>query len=404
PPRERGVHWVEPSLVAQVAFTEWTNDGAIRHPTFRGLREDKPATAVVRESPRGVGAARKDSGRAAGDRRSEAAVQGDAPVSGLERARAWAEGAAPPPRRGTRPKGPQETQLEGVRLSHPERVLFPAEGVTKLDLARYYLAVSEFMVPLIARRPLMLVRCPAGIAQQCFFQKHANDQVPRAVARVDVPEKDGKGSCMYVSSLEGVLALLNLGALELHTWGCREDRVDRPDRLVFDLDPVPSVRWEGVVELALVMKQYLESLGLRSFPKTTGGKGLHIVVPLTRRSSWDEVTAFARGFAQRIADAAPGRYTLNMSKARRKGRIFIDYLRNARGATAVEAYSVRARAGAPVSTPVRWEEVGPKLRPDQWTAVNFEERLRSLKADPWEGYAETKQALTAALLREVGVK
>jgi bifunctional non-homologous end joining protein LigD len=379
PPRERGVHWVRPELVAQVAFAEWTKDGNIRHPTFRGLREDKPAAEVRRED---IHQARS--------------------FAGLERAQAQAEGEARPRQRAAKPGGPKETSLEGVRLSHPERVLYPGQGLTKLDLARYYESVAGLMVPLISHRPLMLVRCPSGTEGQCFFQKHANDQVPSSVARVTIPEKEQAGEYMYVTSLGGILTLLNLGALELHTWGARSDLVERPDRVIFDLDPDPSVGWAGVVELALEMKRRLDALGLESFPRTTGGKGVHVVVPLARRSSWDEVAEFARAFAARIAEEDPARYTLNMSKARRKGRIFIDYLRNARGATAVEAYSTRARPGAPVSTPVRWDEIGPRLKPDQWTVANFGRRLAALGGDdPWEGYLEIRQALTGKIMKAV---
>ncbi len=438
PPRERGLHWVKPALVAEVGFTEWTKDGNVRHPTFRGLREDKAPTEVRREKPStateakatakarakttstgrstSTGGSRKTAsststrtststkGRSGATARSSAgsgSAAASESIGGLERARAWAEGAPAPPRPAVKPKGPKETQVAGVRLSHPERVLFPEQGITKLEVARYYDLVGELMVPLIERRPLMLVRCPEGTASQCFFQKHANDQVPKSVSRVDIPEKDGSGEYMYVTDLEGVLTLLNLGSLELHTWGAHVDRIERPDRVIFDLDPDPSVGWAGVVRLALMMRDGLEALGLRSFAKTTGGKGLHVVVPIGRSRTWDEVIAFARWFAERMAEAEPGRYTLTMSKAKRKGRIFIDYLRNARGATAVEAYSTRARAGAPVSTPIGWEELGPRLSPNQWTVENFAQRLKKLKADPWEDYASVKQSLTAKIMKAV---
>ncbi len=389
PPRERGVHWVRPELVAQVAFAEWTREGNIRHATFRGLREDKPATEVRRERTHEAGA------EAEAEARAEAEAE-DGGGSGTKgKGRAGDRRRHPPPQPQPLPRS--------VRLSHPERVLYPGLGLTKLDLARYYESVSALMVPLIAHRPLMLVRCPSGTEGPCFFQKHANDQVPASVARVTIPEKEQAVEYMYVTSLGGILTLLNLGALELHSWGSRIDLVERPDRVVFDLDPDPSVGWAGVVELALEMKRRLDALGLESFPRTTGGKGVHVVVPLARRSGWDEVAEFARAFAARIAEEDPARYTLNMSKARRKGRIFIDYLRNARGATAVESYSTRARPGAPVSTPVRWEEIGPRLKPDQWTVANFGKRLAALGGDdPWTGYLEARQALTVKIMKAVG--
>lgn len=296
-------------------------------------------------------------------------------------------------------------EVAGVELTHPERVLYADQGLTKLDLARYYASVSDLMLPLLARRPLTLVRCPQGRQAACFYQKHTDDAFPKTIRRVRIEEKAGRvREYAYVTSLAGVLALVNIGTLELHTWGAHVDRLERPDRLVFDLDPDPDVSWGAVCETALHVRDRLAELGLRSFPKTTGGKGLHVVVPLLRRADWEQTAAFARAFAKSIEAGAPDRYTTDVAKAKRKDRILIDYLRNTRGATAVEAYSTRARRGAPVATPVRWEEVGPSLRPDRYNVANFGERLRALAGvDPWAGYREARRPLSAAALRSLNV-
>ncbi|MBX6364347.1 MAG: non-homologous end-joining DNA ligase [Gemmatimonadetes bacterium] len=295
--------------------------------------------------------------------------------------------------------------VAGVRLTSPGRVLYAEQGVTKLDLARYYESVSDRMLPLLSRRPLSLVRCPQGRRTACFYQKHADETFPKAVRRIRIAEKAGPvKEYAYVTSLAGVVALVNLGTLELHTWGVHVDRLERPDRLVFDLDPGPGVAWDAVCEAALHLRDRLEELGLRCFAKTTGGKGLHVVVPLLRRAAWRQTAGFARAFAKAIEAEDPDRFTTEVAKARRHDRILIDYLRNTRGATAVEAYSTRARPHAPVATPVRWDEVGPGLRPDGYTVSNFGERLRALGGeDPWAGYREARQALPATALRALGV-
>jgi len=293
------------------------------------------------------------------------------------------------------------TRVAGVRLTSPDRVLYEAQGITKLDLARYYEAVAEWMLPHVRDRPLTLVRCPTGY-QECFYQKHIEASSPEAIVRVEVAPDDPR-PYGAVDSAAGLVALAQIGALELHTWGARRDRLERPDRLTLDLDPDPSVPWKRVLEAAFQLRDLLEELGLRSFPKTTGGKGLHLVVPIERRSGWDEVKEFSRRVGAVLAEAHPGRYTLNVSKAKRKGRVLIDYLRNGRGATAVAVYSARARAGAPVAVPVRWDELGPKLKPDRYNVKNLPRRLASLREDPWAEYFEVRQSITAAMRRAVGM-
>lgn len=352
-----------------------------------GRRSTGPpeASSGERPGPSAGDPARRTAGRREGARTARASGRSGAPRrGGGERA----------------DRGP--VTIDGVRISSPERVLYADQGLTKLDLARYYASVAERMVPLMARRPLTLVRCPRGRASSCFFQKHVDAGFPRRIGRVDVEEKTGEVEAYaFVASEADLLALVNLGTLEMHTWNARADRLDRPDRMVFDLDPGEDVPWAEVTDAALRMRDGLEELGLRSFAKTTGGKGLHVVVPLSRGASWEQVSAFAKAYAERFASTEPERFTVNMSKAARPGRTFIDYLRNVRGATAVEAYSTRARVGAPVATPVSWDEVGPSLRPNGYTVENFGERLAALEKDPWGDYPEVRQPLTVAMLRQV---
>ncbi|MBI4410737.1 MAG: DNA ligase D [Gemmatimonadetes bacterium] len=382
PPRgaaARGVHWVEPKLVAEVAFTEWTEDDVLRHPSFQGLREDKRPQEVVRERP-------QRAAEAAGERASAAVVSGDGAARTASSRRA----------------GP--VQVAGVRLTNPDRVLYPAEAISKLELARYYETVAEWILPHVKDRPLTLVRCPEGHEKECFFQKHAPELIGPGLEKVEVAEEKGAATYLAITSLPGLIWLVQMGVLELHVSNARQDRPERPDQIVFDLDPGPGVEWRAVLEAARRMRDRLEELGLTSFVKTTGGKGLHVVVPLARRHDWDEVRTFARAVAEDIARTAPDRFTVQMAKAERDGKIFLDYLRNARGQTAVVAYSTRARAGAPVATPLAWDELEPGIRSDSFNIRNLPERLSGLEQDPWAGFAETVQWIGAAARRALGLK
>ena len=354
-PPARGAHWVKPELVAEVAFTEWTRDGLLRHPAFQGLREDKPAAQIVRETSRVPKPARAISGGS------------DGPVA-----------------------------VAGVRLTHPDRVLYRGQAITKLGLARYYEAVADWMVPHVADRPLSLVRCPAGDRGACFYQKHAAPGVPKQVKRVRIRESGGgTASYLYVDDLPGVVALAQIGVLEIHPWATRVDRLERPDRLVLDLDPAPGLPWPRVVEAAEEARALLKDLGLVSFVKTTGGKGLHVVVPLRPEASWDALRAVGESIGAEMTRRAPDRYTINPLKAARRGRIFIDYLRNVRGATAVGAYSPRAKPGAPVSTPLAWAELSAKAKPEGFTVETVPKRLATLGKDPWAEFFSVGQAITA---------
>lgn len=373
--------WVEPRLVAEVEFSEWTGDGRVRHPSFKGLREDKDPTSIVKEVPV------KEKATMANKPNRPNGPNGRATGGAAARAsRGASEGAV----------------VAGVRLSSPDKVLFPEMGLRKRELAEFYEAIAEWVVPHVVDRPLTLIRCPEGRGGDCFFQRHLRDTLPEPVRAVPIREKEGKEPYIVIDDLTGLVTLVQFGALEIHPWGARVDRIERPDRMIFDLDPDPGVEWMRVVEAARELKARLDELDLVSFVKTSGGKGLHVVVPLTRRSSWDEVKGFAHAVATSMTKREPTKYVATMSKAKRKGRIFIDYLRNTRGATNVAAYVTRAKPGAPVSTPVAWEELGPDLKPDTYHVRNLPKRLQSLRQDPWAGFLKVRQSLTKARLEAVG--
>ncbi|MFL6201040.1 MAG: DNA ligase D [Thermoanaerobaculia bacterium] len=393
----RRSHWVEPKLVAEVAFTEWTEDGILRHPTFQGLREDKSPSEVVREvakptkevekkasAPRTVAAktARKAMKKAPAKR----AKKGDVPPLGPERD----------------PEG--VTEIAGVKITNPDRVLYPEQGLTKRELALFYERIQAWILPHLKDRPLTLVRCPSGQGKQCFYQKHVSEQFPASIKRVKVEEGPGAEPYGAVDSLSGLISLVQMGVLELHIWGSHLDDIERPDYIVFDLDPDEGLSWERVVEGTLKVREKLEGLGLRTWLKTTGGKGLHVCVPLVRRGEWDEVKAFTKAVVESIVADEPGRYTSKLPKASRKGKIFIDYLRNGRGATSISAYSTRSRENAPVSAPLFWEELETDVRGNTYTVRTLPERLETLPSDPWADFFKVRQSITAAMKKAVGMK
>lgn len=292
----------------------------------------------------------------------------------------------------------RKKQFAGVRLTSPTKVLYPDQGITKLELASYYLAVADWMLPHVKNRPLVLVRCPEGRHKECFYQKHPPAGTPDTLRQIKVREKTTTEPYVVVDDRAGLISLAQIGSLEIHAWGAKEDNLERPDRLVFDLDPDPAVAWRSVIQSAFQIRQFLGDLGLEAFLKTTGGKGLHLVVPIERRHEWEEVTDFCKLLADTIVTADPQRYTANMSKAARPGKIFIDYLRNNRGATAVAPYSTRAKPGAPISTPITWKELEAGVRSDQYTIRNIARRLSELKRDPWEEI-DVRQRLGPAMDR-----
>ncbi|HEX8245830.1 MAG TPA: DNA ligase D [Longimicrobium sp.] len=396
--RPRDVHFVRPELVCEVAFTEWTDAGTLRHPTFQGLREDKSAREVVREDEQPVAKAAKPS-PAPSAKAAEEKEEYTRPLRNrdlLDR---------PPSTSRSRGRKTAEAEVAGVRITHPEKVLFPEVGVTKLELARYYEEIgADWMLPYAAERPLTLVRCPEGAGRPCFYQKHADENFPKPVGRVDVRENTGEEDVYtYVHSVAGLVAMVQMGVLELHVWGSKNDNVDRPDLFILDLDPADDVPWERVVRSAFSVRDQLGEMGLQSWCKTTGGKGLHVVVPIARRHTWDEVKEFTRLFCREIAGRAPGEYITKSTLSKRKGKIFLDYLRNARGATAVSAYSVRAKRACPVSVPLSWEELSPKIRSDSFTPAAVIERLKKLTRDPWEDFYRTRQTITKQMKAAVGM-
>ncbi len=349
-PREisRDAHWVEPRLVAQIAFTERTTDGILRHPAYLGLRGDKPAREV----------------------------QAQEVITMSE-----------------------NDDVGGVKLSNPERVLFSGAGLTKLDLARYLLAASERMLPYVRRRPLSLVRCPEGVAKQCFFQKHIKKGMPEALKSVDVMEGDGEiAQYLMIDSTAGLVSVAQIGGVEIHLWGSTAKKLERPDRLIFDLDPDPTVDFAAVRDAARDVRDLLQTAGLTSFPLVTGGKGIHVVVPLDATQDWDTVKSFARGVATKLADTEPERFVATMAKVKRKGRIFIDWLRNERGATAVAPYSPRAKAEASVATPVAWSELSRIEAANVFTIPIVLQRLKR-KTDPWSDYFSVRQRISRDALR-----
>ncbi|WP_366553468.1 DNA ligase D [Aquibaculum sediminis] len=351
----RSAHWCRPNLVAEVAYSEMTHDGNLRHGVFLGLREDKPARSVVME----------------GRKTAQGKSKSDKPA--------------------------------GVTLTNPERVLFPTMGTTKRDLADYLVAVAPRLLPQLAGRPVSLVRCPQGRAKSCFFQKHAGEGFPEAFGSISIAEKNGAERPYVLVESEAALAsCAQIGVLELHVWGSRKDAIEKPDRIVFDLDPDEAVPFTAVRRAARDLADILEEAGLVSFPLITGGKGVHLVVPVVRRHTWATTSAFAKAFAEKMAELDPKRFVATMSKAKRKDRIFIDHFRNRRGATAIAPYSPRAREGAPVALPVTWSELSELPRANGFGFSEAVERVKS--SDPWKSYADLRQSLTAQKLQRIGLE
>jgi bifunctional non-homologous end joining protein LigD len=365
PKEERGARgpvWVEPKLVAEVAFHGWTHGERIRQASFQGLREDKPAKDVVREVKKPVAAAAKT------------AVKRSAPVKRPKPAARRAQA---------------DNTVAGIALSHPDRVYWEDVGVTKRDLADYYVKVWDWMAPHLVGRPVALVRCPEGATGQCFFQKHASAGIS-AKHLHEVREKGDK--IISVDDLEGLISLVQAGVLEIHTRGSTIEHLDKADRLVFDLDPGPDLGWKDIVAAARDVRERLAQIKLKTFLKTSGGKGLHVVLPIAP-TPWEEAKAFTQTVARAMEADAPDRYISTATKAKRGGRIFLDYLRNSREATAVAPYSTRARPGAPVSVPIDWDELGALKSANQYTVGNIMQRLSRLKKDPWAGIGRVRQAL-----------
>lgn len=364
--RRNETHWVKPQLVAEVSFAEWTADHMLRQAVFHGLRSDKRARDVRREEA----AALPVNGKA-----------GPTPVARSSRADA----------------------VQGVKITHPERVIDPHSGLTKLDLAVFYEAVAPWLLPYLKDRPVYLLRCPEGIQGEHFFQKHLSKVSIPGMRMLD-PELDpDHDPLMVMDDARALVGAAQMGTLELHTGNATADRLDRPDRMVFDLDPDPSLPWRSMIEAAQLLRVMLDELGLAGFLKTSGGKGLHVVVPLARRHDWDEVADFSLAIAQHLARTLPRLFSAKMGEKNRVGKIFVDTLRNRRQASTASVYSVRARPGLPVSVPIAWEEMHDIAGGGEWTIATLPRRLQSLAHDPWRDYFRSRQALTAAMRRRLGL-
>ncbi|TZG27431.1 DNA ligase D [Sphingomonas montanisoli] len=342
----RGASWLKPDLVAEIAFAEFTHDGVLRHASFVGLRSDKSAKDVTREEPKPV--------------EKVAAAQ------------------------------PEST----VKISSRDRVIFPESKATKGDLADYYQAIGPIILPWIAQRPVSLVRCPQGRGKQCFFQKHDAGSFGDHVHRIPIREKNGKAEdYLYVDDVDGILACVQMGTIEFHGWGSRIDDVEKPDRMIFDLDPDEGLDFDAVKAAAKDIRTMLSDIGLVSYPMLSGGKGVHVVVPLTPEAEWPVAKDFSHRFAEALAQAEPDRFVANMAKAKRVGRIFIDYLRNQRGATAVVPYGVRARENAPVAAPVTWDELDGFDKAGAFTIADARKLIDRASSKALRGWGRVSQTL-----------
>ncbi|QOL49200.1 DNA ligase D [Massilia litorea] len=371
PPRSvpgRKHHWVKPELIAEVSFSEWTNTGSVRHPVFQGLRTDKPAKGITRELP--------------------------TPVKEVE----MKEDAEPVPKKAAskEPESPEGKLPATLKITNGDRVVDEQSGATKMDVVRYYALVGELMMEHLKGRPVSLVRAPAGIKAELVFQKHADIKKLPGVKHMDQALDPDHPPMLEVDNVAGILSAAQWNAIEFHTQNATKKAYDKPDRIVFDLDPGEGVEWPAMQEAAKVMHAFLDELGLPSFLKTSGGKGLHVVVPIKGGKDWDTVKGFAQAIVTHLAKTLPDRFSAKSGAKNRVGKIFIDYLRNGQGATTVCAWSVRARPGLGISVPLAWDELDKMKASDQWNVKNAHTRLDKGN-DPWEGYAKAARTLTAAM-------
>jgi bifunctional non-homologous end joining protein LigD len=382
----KGVHWLEPTLLAEVAFAEMTKEGSVRHAVFHGLRNDKPAKEITQERPKPV--------------KKTAATKKATVKDDPEKAPAKSKTKAKGKTKGETAEAPALTGK--VRITHPERVIDVTSGTTKLQLAEYYASVAEFILPELADRPVALVRAPDGIAGELFFQKNAQRLAIPGITSLD---KDLTGQpVMIINNAEALVGAVQMSTVELHTWNATSVDLDKPDRFVLDLDPDPALPWKSMVEATQLTLSVLDELGLKAFLKTSGGKGIHIVVPLTRKLGWDEVKGFSHAIVSHMAKLLPDRFTAVSGPKNRVGRIFIDYLRNGLGATTICAYAVRTREGLPVSVPIYREEVAELKGANLWNVHNVHERLADVGHEPWAGLTKTRQSITADMRRRIGMK
>jgi len=349
PPGFRHAVWTTPKLIAEIEFSEWTKDGLLRQPSFKGLKEDKPAEKVTKEI---------------------------------------------------------ETEVQSIhdhlrmKLTHPNKILYPELNITKLAVAEYYLSVSEWILPYITDRPITLVRCPLNV-KKCFYQKKTNKSTPTNVCSIKIKEKAAIKDYIYIKNQAGLMGLVQMSVLEIHPWGSKVSQLEYPDMITIDLDPAPDVTWKQVVLTAKRIRMHLNEFKLKSFVKSTGGKGLHIVIPILPEYHWAEVKNFTHVFVSFIATQYPNEYVTQMSKSKRGGKIFIDYLRNVRGATAVAAYSTRARENASVAVPLAWDELSNHAKDTTFNIKTVLKRLEKLKKDPWHDFFKLKQSLRLNQIIEI---
>ncbi len=360
----RGVHWVEPRLVGEVQFAQWTREGLVRQAAFVGMRTDKPAEQIIHEQPR-------------------TATSVTAPEA-------------------KKPEKAVKT-VKAMKITHPDRVIDTQSGTQKQELAQFYADISASILPFLRNRPVSLLRAPEGIEGEQFFQKHSERMTIPHIKQLDQALDPGHARLMEIDSVDALIGAVQMGTVELHTWGATTDKIETPDLFVLDLDPDPALPWKSMLEAAQLTLSVLDEIGLQAFVKTSGGKGFHLIVPLARRDNWDTVKAFAKAIAQFMTRQLPERFTATSGPKNRVGKIFIDYLRNARGASTVAAYSVRARPGLPVSVPVSRDELNDLRGAQQWTVANLHERLRDLKDDPWAGYAN-RQKISKRMWDKLGAK
>ena len=381
PPAEArtGAIWVKPRLVAQVNFANWTADGVVRHAAFKGLREDISAREVGREEP-------AESTVPTKPRTTKRASHAESPEVVGEESRATSS------KKVTKPA----SEHAPIRLTHPDKILDARSQLTKQQLADYYWAIAPYMLPYVAERPLSLVRCPEGTGHPCFFQKHVNHALPPGLKSVDVPDKKTGKVEAYITLFtpEALAGLAQMGVLEIHPWGSKNNDLEHPDLIIFDLDPDEEISWRTLADSAAEVRSYLVDLGLKSFLKSTGGKGLHIVIPIEPKHDWTAIKQFAHSFALAIEQQRPNLYISKMSKAARKGRIFVDYLRNERGSTAVAPYSPRARSGTAVALPLSWTDLKLPKRPI-FQVANFDDWKHLLSRNPWKDFVKLPQRLAS---------
>lgn len=399
----KGVHWLKPHLLAEVAYAEMTREGAVRHSVFHGLRDDKPAQGILEEAaaPAKKAAKKALASKALASKTDSTATASKTAKTTRPTAAKAPGDAKPAATRTTRTKAPA-ADTNQVRITHPDRVIDAASGTTKKQLAQYYASVAEWLLPQLHDRPVALVRAPEGIGGELFFQKNASHLTIDDLQTVDKGEAGQ--AAMLVNGAKALIGAVQMGTVEFHTWNATRADFAHPDRFILDLDPDPALPWKAMVEAAQLTLTVLDELGLTSFLKTSGGKGLHIVVPLKPKAGWDSVKAFSHAIVSHMAQLLPERFSAVAGPKNRVGKIFIDYLRNGLGATTACAYGARAREGLPVSVPITREEVAQIKGGSQWNIHNLHERLADLQVDPWVDFHSARQTITASMRKRVGMK